>query len=194
MGILFLRLGIGAVIGLPFYAILRFNYLRQKKKTYSIGREALMCFFVLFMMGLLVLVLWPGPQAGQSGGYIQQVQERLHTGRGINLVPFHTISGYFSGSIGTQFVINIVANVLMFSPLGFCLPLLWLRFHSWRRMFLIGIVLSTGIETTQLLVGRSVDIDDVILNAAGVMFGYAVFLLMAGFVPDMRLGKKVESD
>ena len=186
MGVLFIRLGLGAVIMLPFYIIMRLLFWRRKQAKPEYPRELLLALFVLFMAGLIVLVLWPGSREGQGTGYISQAMERLSTGIGINFVPLRTVRSYFTRPIGTLFVINIIANVLMFSPLGFCLPLFWRRFQKWWKLLIIGTVFSMGIETAQLFVGRSVDVDDVILNAAGVMLGYVVYKLLAGFIPGVK--------
>ncbi len=159
---LFTRLGLGAALALPFYLILRWLYLRRKKARLVILHEIRLCAFILFMAGLILLVLWPGHP------------EDRHI---INLVPFRTIRSFFTGRIETPFIINIIANILMFSPIGFCFPLFWQRFQKSQVMFLTGMLFSTAIESAQHFVGRSVDIDDVILNTAGVMLGYTVYQL-----------------
>ncbi|MGL5435691.1 MAG: VanZ family protein [Lachnospiraceae bacterium] len=185
MRVMFIRLGLGAAIVFPFYIVLRLLYLQRKRAKPEVLREILLCFFVLFMGGLFVLVLWPGNLTGQSANHFLRVLERLRTGSGMNLVPLYTIRSYFTDSVGTRFIINIVANVLMFSPMGLCLPLFWRRFQKWWKLLCIGTAFSAGIETVQLFVGRSVDIDDIILNVAGVMLGYVVFALLVRFVPNV---------
>lgn len=186
MSSLFTRLGLGAILALPFYIVLRCLYLKRKKGQPEVMREILLCLFVLFMAGLIVLVLWPGNLSGQSSRPLIRAAERLRSGRGMNAVPFHTIGSYFTGGFDTGFIINIVANVLMFSPLGLCLPLFWQRFQRWWKLLFIGAAFSSGIETAQLFVGRSVDIDDVILNTAGVVLGYGVFVLLVCLLPGVR--------
>ncbi len=181
MIIFFIRLALGAVIAMPFYLILRRLYLWRTKAHNSILREILLCAFVLFMSGLVLLVLWPENLAGQTQGVFWQAAERLRTGTKINLIPLRSIRSYFTGRIGRPFVINIIANILMFSPMGMCLPLFWQRFQKWQPMLVTGILFPAGIETAQLFVGRAVDIDDVILNAAGVMLGYAAYRSLAYF-------------
>lgn len=180
MSVMFIRLGASAVIAFPFYIVARILFLRHKKVKTRVLRELLLCAFTLFMVGLIVLVLWPGSMGGQSANPFGQILERLRTGRGMNLIPLHTIRSYFVSNVDTRFVINIVANILMFSPTGFCLPLLWQRYRAWWKILCIGIIFSAGIETAQLFVGRSVDIDDVILNTAGVMLGYVFYVLISG--------------
>lgn len=178
----FIRLGLSAAVAFPIYIIARLFYLRRKKVKPGILREILLCVFVLFMAGMAVLVLWPQVPDNQGVNTLLQVSERLRNGSHINLVPLHSISGYFAGRFDTQFAINIIANILMFSPMGLCLPLLWRRLRKWWKLLFIGTASSVGIETAQLFVGRTVDIDDVILNVVGVMLGYAVFAIAAHFI------------
>ena len=91
---------------------------------------------------------------------------------GVNLVPFRGIAeqlGNVNSAVGAM---NIVGNVLMFAPAGFlaALALGW----GVRRTTLAGLALSVAIEVTQLTLGRSADVDDVILNTAGAAAGAAL--------------------
>lgn len=65
-------------------------------------------------------------------------------------------------------------NMLMFVPLGVLLPLMNRRhFRHFAYAFLAGLILSTGIETTQYLLHLGeCDIDDIIANTAGAVVGY----------------------
>lgn len=186
MIIMFIRFGLGAAAAFPFYIVLRLLYWQRKKVKPEAFREILLFVYVLYISGLIVLVLWPGNRTGQNTSYFLRVVDRLRTGSGINPVPLATIRSYFVGSVDTPFVINIVANVLMFSPTGFFLPLIWPQIQKWQKLFGIGISFSVGIEIAQLFVGRSVDIDDVILNVAGVMLGYSIYALLTRFVPGVK--------
>lgn len=174
----FVKLGLGAIVTLPFYLIFRLSFLRRKKGKPSIVREVLLGVFILFTAGLLVLVLWPTTLAAPGINPLALAWQRLHTGEDINLVPLRTIRGFFASGVNTRFIVNIIANVLMFSPLGFCLPLFWRRFQKWWKMLCIGVAVPVGIEGIQLFVGRSVDVDDLLLNTTGIMLGYAVFYLL----------------
>lgn len=168
---LFFRLFSVMALALPLYVLLRLIFLKKTKTSFQIRREAALCLFTIFMAGLLALVFQPGPASyGQEG-----IGARIATRQGMNLLPFYTISGFFKAGLGPRFVINIVANILMFSPLGFFLPLLWPRWRGFFKVFLLGFAFSMTIEITQLFIGRSVDIDDVILNTLGVAFGYFVY-------------------
>jgi glycopeptide antibiotics resistance protein len=89
---------------------------------------------------------------------------------------------------------NSIGNFLMFVPLGLLLPLVDVRFRSFRKLLLAMIALSVTIETLQFFLSflnnpRSADIDDVILNTLGACLGFAIYRLLA---INQRSGKIVE--
>ena len=63
----------------------------------------------------------------------------------------------------------LLGNIIMFMPIGFFPALLW-RGWRWWRALLTGFSTSVSIELIQFFIGRSTDIDDVILNTAGTLF------------------------
>ena len=78
----------------------------------------------------------------------------------------------------SQKLINLAGNVLIFVPLGFLPPLLWKKWrHFWATLPLCAGV-SLLIEFLQLFLGRSVDVDDLILNTLGGLMGYILFCLI----------------
>jgi glycopeptide antibiotics resistance protein len=94
----------------------------------------------------------------------------------INLIPFY--SGYCS--IPRYCLFNIVGNLLLTTPFGFGLSFLVLV--QLRQIPWIAITTGLGFELSQLIVSlifrtafRSVDINDAMLNAIGVLVGYALF-------------------
>lgn len=82
-----------------------------------------------------------------------------------------------------------ILNVVMFVPLGVLVPLLWPRFDSMRRMSLLGLYASIGIELTQLVLWftlgsyRTVDINDLIANTLGAVLGLLALRLVASRRP-----------
>ena len=94
----------------------------------------------------------------------------------INLIPFLYITDY---EVKREALINIIGNVSLFIPTGIILPILYKRLNSFWKVLLTGAGISLCIEVIQLLLPNSVtDIDDLILNTAGVIIGYAVFSLV----------------
>ena len=83
---------------------------------------------------------------------------------------------------GSWLMFMLWGNIIMFLPVGFCTGLLW-RNNRWWKSALIGCGCSAGIEFIQFFIGRSTDIDDVILNTTGALAGYWLFLLLKGLAP-----------
>ena len=80
----------------------------------------------------------------------------------VSLVPFLTFS--YSTYI-------LAANVALFLPFGLFPALLW-RGFDWKRALLTGGCITLSIEICQLFVGRTFDIDDLMLNTLGVFCGF----------------------
>lgn len=102
-----------------------------------------------------------------------------------NFVPFDTIMRYINYSQYFNIdliVVNLLGNLLIFTPMGFLLPLLSKRFRRVWPVILIGFLSSLAVETVQFIfrVG-STDIDDLILNTAGAFIGYVAYKCMLQF-------------
>ena len=76
-------------------------------------------------------------------------------------------------------LINIIGNVSLFIPTGIILPILYKRLNTFWKVLFAGAGISLCIELVQLALPNSVtDIDDLILNTAGVIIGYAIYSLI----------------
>lgn len=168
-----------------FYIPIRFLYLKRKKKNISYSHEMLLAAFVLYMVGLLSQTIVPKWIMGRDSVTDKFFFEitTSNDNSSLNLVPFKTIWQYFLGDISNVSsiditaisVLNISANLLLFAPIGFFVPFLWKRQCSIIRILAVGFFTTCSIEFIQYFIGRSSDIDDVILNTIGVLFGYFVF-------------------
>lgn len=118
----------------------------------------------LWLIGGLVLTLQPAhPLPGQV------VDD--------NLVPFHTLAIYLR-NLGSEFWMrNLFGNLALLLPLGLLGPIALPALDRWWRIALVALLYSVAIELLQRLVpARSADIDDVIVNVAGALIGYAAFV------------------
>ena len=98
-----------------------------------------------------------------------------------NTVPFRTIKLYKKGldRNNSNAEYNLLGNFIGFIPFGFLLPLFLPWFRHGIKMLLAGFMLSLGFETLQLFTGLGVwDVDDLLLNTAGVVAGYILFFLL----------------
>ena len=63
----------------------------------------------------------------------------------------------------------LIANVLLFVPLGFLVPILWRQ--RWWQTLLTALAATLCIELIQPFFDRSFDVDDIFLNFAGGAIG-----------------------
>lgn len=83
-------------------------------------------------------------------------------------------------------------NLIMFIPYGIMLSIPFHRFRFWKRTFLVGLVSSIIIEITQYFTMRGyAQLDDLILNTAGMMIGYMIIKVCIG-IRDRIVAKKAE--
>ena len=73
--------------------------------------------------------------------------------------------------IGTWIRDMLIGNMLMFIPMGIMLPLVLKNINK-KNIFVIAILITLSIEILQPIVGRSFDIDDIIMNFIGSIIGY----------------------
>lgn len=133
----------------------------------------LLCLYGAVMLWLL---FHREPDGGEI--YWEMVRSRL------NLEPFSTIRRFWHlmysqhSHLAKLGVVNLGGNVAMFVPLGFLLPGVFPRLAGFWKTFLAAGLLICAVEILQmlLLVGFC-DVDDLILNLAGVSIGYGMYRL-----------------
>lgn len=160
---------------LPVYLLIRRPW-RQKT-----ARAWIQTAFAVFMAALLILTL-----QGQYRSPVAMVQSailRIENGVGINLVPFRTVAGFFTHFSADRFLVNIVGNIVMFMPWGFGPVLLWKKKQTVLSVAARSLALPVFIETCQLFIGRSVDVDDLILNFVGGCLGAALYFAVRRLAP-----------
>ena len=94
----------------------------------------------------------------------------------LNLIPFVKLLDYNSKR---DLLLNIIGNTAMFIPSGIILPIIYKKLNSFWKVVAAGAMISLCIEILQLpFSGRASDVDDLILNTAGVMIGYGIYALV----------------
>ncbi len=92
----------------------------------------------------------------------------------ISLKPFYFLKDRYDG-----WQINILGNIAMFIPVGIFWPLCFRKLDSVPKTVLAGFGFSFLIELSQLLFyERGSDVDDLILNTAGVFIGSLICFLV----------------
>ena len=106
-----------------------------------------------------------------------------NTGHGPNFVPFKTIVPYLLGWKGWIIAgINLAGNIALLVPIGFLVPFIR-RNMTWQTALAIGFASGLSIELMQTVLRVGIfDIDDVILNALGVVLGYWAFAILARWI------------
>ena len=77
----------------------------------------------------------------------------------------------------SYFIHNILGNIIMFIPFGFFVSCIMKSKNPFPDLF-VTLVTSIVIEYTQLLIGRTFDVDDILLNMVGGFIGYLIFVIL----------------
>lgn len=154
----------------------------------TLRHEVGLLLLVMSVSGILAVTLRPvcywESSPGLWGDLILCI-DRPNAMFNVNLVPFRMFADYwedFRQHDGFFTVLNFFGNLCVFLPVGL-LPALIFPKESWKRAAAQGFALSLFIECAQYFLGRSSDIDDVILNTAGALCGYAVLRLWKKWAP-----------
>lgn len=92
--------------------------------------------------------------------------------RSASLIPLRDLLATLTDS-PSRAVVQVGANLIVFLPLGFLVPLRFPRLAGVLPMLALGAALSATLETAQyvLELGRISSVDDVLMNAAGAGVG-----------------------
>ena len=135
----------------------RAAYLITNHKKIELYKEIFALIFVIYILLLFELLT-----ATDTNPY-----------HGINLKPFTEITRY---KFGTRlFNINVFGNILIFIPFGLFIAS-YLKSKKVFSVFFVSLITSFFAELVQLKIGRSFDIDDIILNVIGSIIGYLVYI------------------
>ena len=134
---------------------LRIAYLIKKGPKFCFYKELLSLIFILYVMCLFEVVTLQDNNYGLS-----------------NFIPFKEIFRYKIGS--RLFIKNIIGNILLFLPYGYFSTYYINNKKVWPTT-LLTLIVSFTIECVQLKIGRTFDIDDVILNTLGGTLGFLIY-------------------
>ena len=129
----------------------------KNKKPFILYKEIFTLLFLIYILCLFQVVTFEDQTLYISGN---------------NLVPFKEIMRYKIGS--RLFIKNVVGNIVLFIPYGIFASLYAKLDKPWEALCLVFFA-SVTVETTQLLIGRVFDIDDILLNCIGGILGYGVY-------------------
>lgn len=145
------------IIFIVVICTVRISYIRSTNQKIILHNEIFNLLFIIYVLLLFELL------TGTENSY----------GSGINNIPFKEIMRYEFGS--KMFIYNVLGNILIFVPFGYFIS----RYVKPKKILPIivdALITSVTVETVQLKIGRSFDIDDIILNIVGAIIGYFVYI------------------
>lgn len=167
------------VISVLWVAVRGICFLRSRK--WDIKRELTL---LLVYICIIVVVRFTFCPFGKVEGKIQPLlfDKAKIFPLWLNLKPFVYLLDYPTVK---EILLNLIGNTAMFIPLGIVWPSVFKKLNTHGKVIAAGFGTSLCIEILQLpFYGRASDIDDLILNTAGFVMGYGIYLLVR------RLAKK----
>ena len=164
-------------IAVVLAALVAWRAARAGQPAFVVAMRALLVLYLGWVAGATLFPLPVRPVVAEL--------EAAGTGVAVQIVPLASIRDVLlHGSRFTQAWL-LGGNVLTLAPLGFLLPFAAPRLATWRRMAVVALLFPLGIEALQLAVSvvlgysyRVTEVDDVLLNFAGVVLGYAVYVVV----------------
>lgn len=134
---------------------LRVTYLIVNHKKIIIYKELISLSFIIYILLLFELVTSTDFESFSN-----------------NFIPFKEMFRY---SISSKlFYRNVIGNIILFVPFGYFTSY-YCKLNKMYISFIITLITSLSIEIIQSGIGRSFDIDDIILNLIGGLVGYIIY-------------------
>lgn len=143
--------------------------------------------FVVYLYALVKIILFKFGSISPAYYLRELVDHILHPGMiadrfrmASNLMPLREIEGYLRDlGDGVNFM-NFFGNIAAFMPLGFLLPMVCgVRSMTLPKVLLISFGVSLALESLQLVLFiGTFDVDDIIMNTAGGLLGYAAYVVL----------------
>lgn len=170
-----------APIVLLIVEISRFIKAKRSKRKFFCLKEFFVIMFQVYLALLISVTLFPlmidDRKVNLIVNFIPIVNSVKDLMVGVNTMGFFMVKFW---------IINILGNIILLSPLAFIVPVISKRFRSLKSVVLLCFCTSCFIEFLQFLslfIGnlRSVDIDDIILNTLGAFIGFGAFKVLSRF-------------
>lgn len=154
----FIEILISAIVLIPVFVLLNRTMFHNIRKT---------VLYFVFAVYLAAVYLFVGMPTLQF----------MRFEVSLTLVPFLPMVADFK---------NTILNIILFVPLGIMLPFLWKKYNTPKAAAVFGFMMSLSIELLQLFTYRATDINDLIANTLGTVFGYFLFRMISYLVPSVR--------
>lgn len=163
------------------FSLIRTHLFPDLKKGSSALREFRISLFYAYILTMSVFLFMPnsyivGSNATDYFDMAGNFKNILSSSK-INLIPFRTIKNYILYASPAHVVLNILGNTFLFIPFGYLIAKIYPQFQKAKNICLILSMSILSIEIIQLTVGRTLDIDDFLLNFLGGLLGYLLSLI-----------------
>ena len=146
-------------IFLVVIAVVRIAAIRNNNEKFVFYKEFSNLLFIIYILLLYELL----------------TRSELNTVRGYNLVPFTEIFRYEIGS--PAFWMNVLGNIVIFITFGYLIST-YIKPKKILTILIVSVITSATVESVQLCIGRSFDIDDIILNSLGAIIGFLIYVAL----------------
>ena len=171
-----------ALVGLLYLLI---SLLRCKKTGNRFSKREIIYFlFICYLTGLVSLILVPNHFWTAIWFYLFNGFSGCEIGPmfvpNFNLVP--TVVYYIQGTVALGEWVRqmLILNLLMFLPMGIFLPLVSSKINK-KNIIIVAVSISLTVELLQPIIGRSFDVDDIIMNSLGTICGWCLVALARRF-------------
>ena len=137
--------------------LVRFFYLRSHREKISFYKELLMLISICYIFLLFQLL----------------TKVEMNSSSGFNIIPFQEIFRYEIGS--RLFIFNVLGNIMAFVLFGLIVSN-YIKPKTAFAPLVISFLVSATVEFVQLNIGRSFDVDDIILNVTGGIIGFLLYI------------------
>lgn len=96
-----------------------------------------------------------------------------------NFIPFKEIMRYRIDS--SLFYRNVIGNIILFVPFGYLVSY-YVKKPKYYGILILTFITSLSTEVIQMYIGRSFDIDDILLNFIGGLIGFLIFKTQAKII------------
>ncbi len=148
------------IVLLAIFIIMRVTiYFKGESRRLILHEELFNLVFMIYLIILFQLV----------------TSQDIQAYTGTNLMPFREILRYDIGTAG--FYKQVIGNILLFIPFGFFVSS-YCKIKGLGTITLVSFFSSLTIEIVQRYIGRSFDVDDIILNVVGGIIGFLIFIAL----------------
>ncbi|MDD4151929.1 MAG: VanZ family protein [Candidatus Gracilibacteria bacterium] len=164
------------IISIPIYIVFLIILILKK---INLNKILLNSFFYFYIVSLLAITIFPIPIKGLK-------EIGIYGGQNNNFIPFASIIEIGTNENLSNYIKikQILGNIVLFIPMGFFVPFIWKKYIFIKKSIFVGLISSLSIEITQYIISlilgfnyKSADIDDILLNTIGFIFGIILFRL-----------------